>query len=164
MTEYLFPVLGGVGSGSGGTAGSGASSGVLEAALAQRGATVGLDVLCHPDLDPQLRLVGGFPLLAQDLLNRLSTPRGGLFYDPSYGYDLRALLCRALDERDVPTIAALIEAQCLLDERVASVSVAVTLLRLEHRLRITLTVETDAGPFAMVLAVSDLTVELLEVR
>lgn len=160
--EYVFPTLGGAGSSSGGSG----SSGVLEAALAAqgRGATLGLDVLCVPDLDGQLRLVGGFPLLAQDLLNRLSTPRGALFYDESYGFDVPGLLNADLDERDVPRIAAEIVAQCLLDDRVADVSADVVLYRLENRLRITLQGEAAEGPFWFVLGVSEMTVDLLEIR
>lgn len=160
--EYLFPTSGGSGSSSGG----GTSTGVLEAALAAQGngSAIGLDVLCFPDLDGQLRLVGGFPLLAQDLLNRLSTPRGALFYDESYGYDIPGLLNESLDERDVPRIAAEITAQCLFDDRVLDVSVDVTLFRLENRLRITLQGEAAEGPFWFVLSVSEMTAELLEIR
>lgn len=160
--EYLFPTSGGSGSSSGG----GTSTGVLEAALAAQGngSAIGLDVLCFPDLDGQLRLVGGFPLLAQDLLNRLQTPRGALFYDESYGYDIPGLLNSDLDERDVPRIAAEIVAQCLLDDRVFEVSADVVLYRLENRLRITLQGECAEGPFWFVLGVSEMTVDLLEIR
>lgn len=163
MTEYLFPTLGGAGSG-GGTSGGAGSSGVLEAALAQTGSSVGVDILCATDLDPQLSLVGGFRLLAQDLLNRLSTPRGGLFYDESYGYDLRDELNTDIGPDDAARIAALVVSQCMMDDRVADISADVLFLPLESRLKLTLTGETEAGPFWFVLSVDEVTVELLEVR
>lgn len=165
MTEYFFPTAGTLGGGgsTSGTSVAGGSS-VLDANPLADGASLGLDIACWPDLDDQFALIGGLRLLAQDLLNRLSTPTGGLFYDDSYGYDLTALLNASLDERDVPRIAGAVRAQCLLDERVADVAVTVTLYRGENRLTVGLAVETDEGPFAMQLAVTDVTVDLLEVR
>lgn len=152
-TEYTFPTEGLAGDG-----GAGALSGV-EGLGAEGSALLGLDVACIADLDPQLRLIGGRTLLAQDLAHRFETPSGGLFYDDSYGFDLRALLNRPLDEADVPRVAAAVEAQCLLDERVEAVRADVTLYRAESRLRVAVSVLCAEGPFSFVLLVSELSVD-----
>lgn len=158
MTEYLFPTTS--------LSGDGGSStlGALDGSSASGDELLGVDIASLADLDPQLRLVGGRAVLAQDIAHRFETPEGGLFYDDSYGYDLRALLNAALDEADSPRIAALCEAQCLLDERVLAVRVAVTLYRAENRLRVSIGVECAEGPFSFVLGVDSMTVELLEIR
>lgn len=152
MSEYLFPTEGLTAEGEG-------ASGALEAFGADGSELLGLDVLCLADLDPQLVLIGGRALLAQDLAHRFETPTGGLFYDGSYGYDLRALLNAPLDEGDVPRIAAAVEAQCLLDERVGLARADVTLFRSENRLRVAVSVLCAEGPFSFVLLVSELTVD-----
>lgn len=150
MTEYLFPTESLAADG-----GAGALSGLD--GLGGSGAEIfGLDILSLTDLDPQLQLVAGRALLAQDLAHRFETPAGGLFYDDSYGYDLRALLNAALDETAAPGIAAAVEAQCLLDERVESVRAEVTLYRAENRLRVAVSVLCAEGPFSFVLTVDDL--------
>ena len=155
MSEYLFPtetLPGSSDSGDGGAGRLAALDGLGGAGSLQ----LGLDVLCLTDLDPQLQLVGGLALLAQDLAHRFETPAGGLFYDESYGYDLRALLNAELDESDVTRIAAAVEAQCLLDERVEAVRVDVTLYRAESRLRVAIAVECAEGPFSFSLLVDEL--------
>lgn len=152
MSEFIFPTEGL----SGDTSGAGALSG-LDGLGGAGSELLGVDVLCFTDLDPELRLVGGRALLAQDLVHRLETPAGGLFYDDSYGFDLRELLNGALDEADVPRIAAAVEAQCLLDERVEVVRASVTLLYAERRLRVSISVLCAEGPFSFVLTVDELT-------
>ena len=42
------------------------------------------------DIDAGGAYVSGVAALTQALLRRLTTPRGGLFYDPNYGTDIRA--------------------------------------------------------------------------
>lgn len=153
MTEYLFPTAALSGDG-----GSSTLAG-LDGLVLSGDELLGVDIASLADLDPQLRLVGGRAVLAQDLAHRFETPAGGLFYDDSYGYDLRALLNAALDEADAPRIAAACEEQCLLDERVLAVRVAVTLYRAENRLTVAISVECAEGPFSFVLAVSELSVD-----
>lgn len=146
MSEFIFPTEGL------------AAPGELAARDAQSG-ELGIDIASLTDLDPQLRLVGGQALLAQDLAHRFETPAGGLFYDDSYGYDLRALLNAPLDESAVPAIVAAVEAQCLLDERVDDVRADVTLYRSESRLRVLISVLCAEGPFSFYLLVSELSVD-----
>ena len=53
----------------------------------------GTDLTIKPDLS--FELVSGKRNLALALMRRLVTPRGGLFYDPNYGTDLRRYLNEA---------------------------------------------------------------------
>lgn len=52
----------------------------------------GLDVSALPDLDTRFQLQGGLANLGEALARRLETPRGGLLYDPAYGFDIRAFI------------------------------------------------------------------------
>ncbi len=61
--------------------------------------------------------------LAQALARRYTTPRGGLFYDPMYGYDLRSLVGSSASLAAVQTAAA---AEARKDERVNDCSVVIT--------------------------------------
>ena len=86
-----------------------------------------LATLADGDLDPNLdRLVDGPALVAQDLRAELLTQAGALFYDASYGFDVRSLLAVRLTDARRAAVAARIEALCMRDERVAAVNVAVT--------------------------------------
>lgn len=88
----------------------------------------GTDVYCVQDLDPYFSLVSGAEGVAQALARRLQTPQGGLLTDPSYGYDLRALVNASLTAADLLAAQSAIEYQCLLDQRVDSVEVQITVV------------------------------------
>jgi phage baseplate assembly protein W len=87
----------------------------------------GTDISCAQDLDPYFGTVTGAEGVAQALARRLQTPLGGLLTDPTYGFDLRALLNSSFTRADVLALQSSIESQCLLDERVDSVGVDVSL-------------------------------------
>lgn len=53
---------------------------------------LGTDIAGVYNLDYALGTVSGPRALAEAILRRLTTPRGGLFYDPSYGYDLGSII------------------------------------------------------------------------
>lgn len=122
----------------------------------------GTDVDCVDDLDPAFGLVSGTKAVAQALLRRLSTPRGGLFYDPTYGYDLTAFCNADLTDAELFAIGAAIEGECARDERVSRARAAVSFDAAAQTLRIAIDVTSAQGPFALVLAVSAVSVELLE--
>lgn len=124
----------------------------------------GVDVDCVEDLDPAFGLVSGNKAVAQALLRRFSTPRGGLFYDRTYGYDLRAFCNADLHAHELFAIAASVEAEAERDERVSSARADVTFDAPTGRLRVSLRVVGSEGPFALVLDVSAVTVELLTVN
>lgn len=159
-TEYIFPTTGL--SGENGASTALGVRGTFDGSESSR--NLGVDIACFPDLDPELRLISGFAVLAQDLLHRFETPAGGLWYDLTYGYDLRALLLKALDSSDVRKIEVAIATQARLDERVLDLDVTVALDRAMQRMKITMGVETEEGPFSLVLGVDAVSASILEIR
>lgn len=90
------------------------------------------------------------------------TPRGGLIRDPNYGFDLTQYLNGDLNAVDIAQMSAGIEAECVKDERVLAASASVQLTG-AGALIVTITLTESDGPFSLVLAVSDVTVQLLTV-
>lgn len=127
-------------------------------------ADLGTDISCVEGLDPAFTVVSGTTALSQAIARRLITPRGSLFYDEDYGLDLRAYL-----NADIATatsfgyqLGAQIEAECLKDERVATVAASVTYDAITEKLtaRIIGTASTSET-FRLTLSISSVTVELL---
>lgn len=153
-TEYTFPVISPVAS----------DGGASMLSQIEGTGDFGSDIACTGDLDSELRLLGGRAVLVQDLLHRLETPRGGLWYDLSYGYDLRELLHQALSPADLAAIAPTVRAQFLLDERVFDCNVSPQFFSSERRLVLRVTAFDNEGPFSLALSVNSVSVELLEVQ
>jgi hypothetical protein len=122
----------------------------------------GYDLSCVNDLDPGMAEVGGITVLAQALARRLITPRGQLIDDPNYGYDLNGFLNDDIDPiQDPPRIAAGIDLELQKDERVFSSTSQVTFAT--NVITTTTQVLSALGPFTFVLAVSNVTAQLLAV-
>jgi hypothetical protein len=119
-------------------------------------AELGFDFGGVEDVDPHLSIVGGRLGLAQSLLRRLTTRKGTLLDDPSYGYDLRMLIGAAVTRSEVEQG---VSAQVLADERVRDAQVQVTV---GETIRVDIRIVDSQGPFRLVLAASDLSVEILE--
>lgn len=99
--------------------------------------------------------------LSQALARRLTTPSGGLPYDPDYGYDVRDLVST---NRTSESAASLIEAECLKDERVDSCTCTITVAGSagDTAWQIAVNCTTSTGDtFAFVLNVTAVSVELL---
>jgi len=94
--------------------------------------------------------------LAEALLRRLTTPRGGLIGVPTYGYDVQTLIGATVP---ASVIEQRVLEQLLLDERVVDADVTVTLDERTGVLRVAMTVHDSAGPFDLTLTVSQLTVQ-----
>jgi phage baseplate assembly protein W len=112
-----------------------------------------------PDLGDRFVLKSGNANLAEAIARRLMTPRGGLFYDQTYGIDLRAFLNEAITDARLRQIESEAAAEATKDPRVEGATATAALVN--DRLTLSLELETGAGPFPLVLAVSDLTVEIL---
>jgi phage baseplate assembly protein W len=113
------------------------------------------------DLDPMGGVVSGRRALGQAIARRLSTPRGSLLDDATYGYDLRSLVGEALRPGDLAAVSAEIVDQCRADERVDDAAVTVTqptagAVRVELLL-----ISETVGPLRLVLAVSAVSAEIL---
>lgn len=80
------------------------------------------DLASGPDGD--LATVAGDSCLAQDLGNRLVTPRGSLAEDRDYGFDLRQFLHSEIDDETRGMIAEMVAAELGRDERLDGPPVA----------------------------------------
>ena len=88
-------------------------------------ASLGTDFACIEDLDADLSLVSDEEGHAQAIARRLITDRGGLFYERSYGRNLKRYLNATVS--DVGTLQAQIEREALEDERTLTAKATVTL-------------------------------------
>jgi phage baseplate assembly protein W len=119
----------------------------------------GSDFSCVADFDATMSVVTGPLVVAQAVARRLETPRGGLWYDPNYGTDLR----QYLNGHPPPfRIRTAIEAEALKDERVERVSAEVTVFT-DH-IKAVVSLQLADGPFTLTVAASDLTVEMTDFR
>jgi phage baseplate assembly protein W len=117
----------------------------------------GYDLSGILDLSPDLRTVHGREALIEALARRLTTPRGGLWYDPSYGHDVRQYVNAPSPQPGL--VESQVSAECLKDERVLDAEV--TVLSVGEELRISVEITDARGPFTLTLVVTQVTVELL---
>jgi hypothetical protein len=120
------------------------------------------------DFAEDFGLVSGLTLVAQALVRRIVTPRGTLpdplsptGFDPLYGTDVRRWLNEDVDAtRIAGQIAAEIDTEFQKDPRVKKSTTTTTFDGTTATSRTT--VITADGPFALVLAISAVSVEVLE--
>lgn len=123
-------------------------------------ADLGIDFAGANDLTPELSLVEGEDCLINDLIWRLRTDRGALFYDKDYGTNLTRFLHAPIVNPNIIGQAAVEE--CLKDPRVEASMVAKTELSADRRtVTLSLAGTTAAGPFELVTLVNALSVTLL---
>lgn len=114
-----------------------------------------------PGLSPMLEVVTGNTLLAQALMHRLETPRGGLLDDPNYGYDLRALANESITTTKLFGTQRAIATELAKDERVTSVQVSLSFDPATSALTIKVAALTAEGPFRLTLEATSLSVRIL---
>lgn len=95
-------------------------------------------------------------MVVQAVARRLQTPRGGLWYDPDYGTDLRQYLNGA---RSRFRVSRDVENEALKDERVLAASASVTFASQTMTVVLALTLAT--GVFTLTILVTELTVALV---
>lgn len=122
----------------------------------------GTDINGTPDLDPAFSRVTGATCLGQALSRRLETPRGGLWYDPDYGEDVRDRLNDAVGMTTRHALESAVEAECEKDKRVRRASATATFDQASYTLSLAISVETAAGPFTFLMKADSLTVQLLK--
>jgi hypothetical protein len=132
----------------------------------------GTDVYMWDRLVPG-RMATGVTLLAQAIYRRLTTPRGTLDDGDEgvvYGLDLAEHIGRQATPDAIANIGPALEAEILKDDRIASAAATAEAVTGTDGLTTTTVSidvipydETAAAPFAMTLAVSDVTVSLLGV-
>lgn len=124
-------------------------------------ADLGATISCLGDLDPMFRMVSGRKALAQEIANRLISPRGSYLPDPSYGFDVRAFLNESVSPREVFAIESGIEAEALKDERIEDADATVTFDEAAGSVRIDLRLTDAEGPFDLVIAIDAVNLEIL---
>lgn len=128
----------------------------------------GTATTCVSDLPSISVQVAGRRAVAEALVRRLTTPRGGLAtIDPSpeaaeYGFDIRQYVNAKIGPAEITAAEAAIANECAKDERVESCVATLTFVRETGKLTISLEVTLSTGPFTLVLGVTELTVEILE--
>lgn len=113
------------------------------------------------DLDPYFMTIRGPRVVAEAIVRRWTTPQGGLFFDPSFGQDVRALLSQAVSPASLFALRASLVAQAEEDERVLQARVDVVLDVPTRRLLIRGEIVTADGPFSLVVSIDQLKLELL---
>jgi phage baseplate assembly protein W len=124
----------------------------------------GVDLDCILDVGQSLALARGLRNLGNALVRRLVTPRGGLFYDPNYGLDVRAFLNAGMTPQQLAQVQADIASEVSKDERIENPEVTVVSNTQTATMAITIVCELAEGPFRFLVAVNALTVELLNVE
>lgn len=81
----------------------------------------GVDIDCLFGHGMGWPVVSGPKNVANAIGRRLITPRGGLFYDPDYGFDVREYLGVALTRGKLAELIAGVEAEAMQDARVQAV-------------------------------------------
>ncbi len=112
------------------------------------------------------RYVTGARLVAEAAFRRLTTPRGmlrGGAEEADYGLDLLGLIGSVASKGDAAALEGRIQSELSKDPRIETVTATVLETREGPGLRFQITVEatTTEGPFTLVLAASDVTVEVL---
>lgn len=118
----------------------------------------GRDTSCTDRLRPG-RVVSGKRLVAEAVYRRLTTTRGTLLYDPNYGLALVDLLGAEITPNQEAALPSRIKNELMKDGRIEDVRVSLSKSGAAYTVEIE--VECAAGPFDLVLSVSDLTTEIL---
>jgi hypothetical protein len=106
------------------------------------------------------RVVKGIQVLLQALARRLSTPRGGLFYDLSYGFDIRQFLNARINSATKYELIAGVENEVLQDARVLGGIINLKIFE-RDRIEFDLDVETLNGPWKGIIVANSDGVQLL---
>jgi hypothetical protein len=123
----------------------------------------GLDTDASTGLQFRRSLVGGARNLANAAVRRLSTRRGSLRYAPNYGFDIRELIQDAMDSADVRLDQGAIEQELEKDDRFLRATATITGDAKTGTVDMAIEIFTDDGPFRLVVRITNVTVELLEV-
>ena len=110
-------------------------------------------------------LLRGTDNLIRQLMRRLTTQTGSLFWAPTEGIDMRDYINKKMSDDDLDNLKFLITKELKRDERIDDVEVTLTFLYGSFSLKVEIKVFLIAGEtFKLVLNVKDLTVDLLKVE
>lgn len=95
--------------------------------------------------------------ISEALYRRLTTPRGSLPDDASYGYDVRAQLNRGATPVQIQAIGAAIKGECGKDDRVNDATVTIDYTEATKTSRVQITIDPadiDLASFDLILQVT----------
>jgi len=110
----------------------------------------GSDISTFPDLDELLEPQSGRRVLLESVARRMSTPRGALWWAPSYGSDLGAILDGPVSDAQLRANATALQQQLAQDERILSARVEASYVAATRSLRILVSITDADGPFERV--------------
>ena len=113
-------------------------------------ADFGSDISTFPDLDELLEPQSGRRVLLESVARRMSTPRGALWWAPSYGSDLGAILDGPVSDAQLRANATALQQQLAQDERMLSARVEASYVAATRSLRIIVSITDADGPFERV--------------
>lgn len=124
----------------------------------------GSDFAGVDDLDANLTFLEGdkaeMTALAQATARRLTTPRNGLFYDLSYGEDIRSFVS---DSIPPALVSKMLSAEVKKDQRIRDCTTVITVVGDTWTVIINPTATTGQS-FTLTISVSSVTVELLSIQ
>ena len=119
----------------------------------------GQDSSCVNDVGLfDLQITDPVVLVAQRILRRLTTPRGGLAAigdDPNFGWDVRQLINAQLSPSSISNYQQQISAECMKEECISSAPVTIT--NSGGTVSISISLTSALGPFTLTLPVQNLT-------
>ena len=140
---------------------------VVDAPVAPFG--YGTDLSCVTDLAEDLAEVDptSNQAIAEALIRRLITPRGGLPDDPDYGFDLRGLLNRGVTLAELRAVTGQARSEVRKDDRVADAKVSAAFCLQGSTLSVSVEVtpaDVDNDTFSFTFALTDtaVTIEVIE--
>jgi len=125
---------------------------------------LGSDTYCLDDIlliDTQV--TDPVVLIGQRLARRLTTQHGALAIindAPDEGFDVNQLVNQTMTSATIANVQSQIEAECLRDEAVSSVTVTIAPL-VGGKVSIKVAAVSSAGPFTFVLNVNQVTTQLI---
>lgn len=123
---------------------------------------LGTDLDLSNDIGLRWKLVSGRRNLANAVVRRLSTPRGSMFYDLNYGYDLRGSLSRGFTTVQLGALKGDISTEVEKDERVQKCVVGTVAATTTNTLTVELRITDVTGKtFDLILSVNGVSVDLL---
>lgn len=128
----------------------------------------GTDTSCLDSINTG-RLSSGVQLVAESLYRRFTTTRGTLFGgddEANFGLNLQDAIGQITTPSAAASLPGQIEAEALKDERVNACTATVVQVVNGPAVSwtVTVAVQTDAGPFKLVLSVSAVTTTLLGIQ
>lgn len=124
----------------------------------------GQDIDGIVDVGKSFAIASGLRNIGNAMARRLMTPRGGLFYDPNYGLDLRNYLSAGNTPQQLAQLQSEIVSEVSKDERIENPTVTVAINVPASKLTIAILTDTAVGPYKFIVEIGKLSVDLLRIE